>query len=163
MQWLVENEANVNARNNLDQSALSGAIAHGDLNVVHYLLAQGTVITHGDLLYSAAERPNRHEGADLTELLIQRGASVNAYRCYDPIALRWRGMSALLTPLHIACQHGNTPVTRILLQHGADPHRKILEAGKPAHPTPLESATRSNNTELVKLMAVYDSSAPRAK
>ena len=155
MQWLIEIRADVNARSKIDESALSIAIARGSMDVLRLLLAQGTHVTQGDLLHCAAQRENQSEGAELVKELIKRGADVNAYRYNNAVAFRWRGMSTLPTPLHVACCERNIPVAKALLQHGADLCRKLLNAGKLAEPTPLDEALETKDQGLIDLMRTY--------
>ena len=119
------------------------------MEVVRFLLAQGADIAHGDLLHCAAQRRPQSEGATLVEYLVRHGTDVNAYRFDNAIAWRWRALFQLPTPLHVACEERNIPVARALLQHGADPHRKILSAGQLMQPTPLDKALESNNQGLI--------------
>nr|POE64852.1 putative ankyrin repeat protein [Quercus suber] len=144
--------ADIDARSMLDETTLSMAIAHGSMDVVRLLLSQGADISHGDLLHCAAARTNRSEGVELVEELVRRGANVKAYRHDNPIAYRWRGMSTLLTALHISCREENLPVAMALLRYGADPHQQLLNAGKRADPTPLDMALQSKNPDLVRLL-----------
>ena len=144
--------ANVSARSDIDESALSIAIARGSIEVARFLLARRADIAHGDLLHCAAQRKNQAEGADLVEYLVRKGADVNAYRLDNPTAYRIWGLLRLPTPLHVACEENNIPVARALLQHGADPHRKILEAGQPTDPTPLDKAIQRNDQALVAVL-----------
>jgi len=142
----------VNARSRHDESALSVAIVRGSMDVVRLLLSYRTDITHGDLLHCAAQRKNQAEGAELVEHLAQKGAVVNAYRFDNPTAFRWRATFKLPTPLHVACDEGNLPVAQALVRHGADPHRKMLEAGRLTQPTPLDKALESNNGALIDFL-----------
>lgn len=152
MQWLFANGAEVNARSRNDETVLSIAIYEGDMDVVRFLFAQGTDITRGDLLHCAAQRENQSEGAELVEYLAREGADVNAYRFNNNVALRWRGLKRLPTPLHTACERRNIPVARALLRQGAGPHRVMLEAGEPTQPTPLEEALETADQELIDLL-----------
>lgn len=153
--WLIEAGADVNARNRLNESALSIAIAHGSMDVVRLLLAQGTDVTDGDVVHCAAQRQPHLEGAELVEELVKRGADVNAYRYLNPVASGWRIMSTLLTPLHVACKERNIPVAETLLKHGADPDRKLLSAGTPAEPTPFDTALETKDQGLINLLQAY--------
>lgn len=137
MHWLIAAGAEINARNELDESVLSIAVARGSLDVVHLLIAHGADIRHGDVLHCAAQRQNQSEGAELVHQLAAKGAEVNGYRYNNSVALKLRGMSTLPTPLHVACHENNLPVAKALLKHGADPYRKLLRAGKLVEPPPL--------------------------
>jgi len=148
MQWLTDNGADVDARSSLDEPAIANAIAHGSMGVVLLLLAHSPDLEHGNLLHCAAERSNQVEGAELVTLLALGGADVNAYRYNNPVARRLRGMSRLLTALHIACFRQNIPVVRTLLEHGAEPDRLALEAGRLVRPTAQDIALGSGNQEL---------------
>ncbi|HEX3640506.1 MAG TPA: ankyrin repeat domain-containing protein, partial [Ktedonobacteraceae bacterium] len=116
---------------------------------------KGADVTHGDLLHCAAERKNQSEGAGFAKDLANRGADVNAYRHDKSVARILRGMSQLLTPLHVACYKQNVPVARVLLQHGANPDQMSLKAGQLAPPTALEIAQTKNNEELISLLSTF--------
>ncbi|OCK74116.1 ankyrin [Lepidopterella palustris CBS 459.81] len=152
MRQLIEQGADVNATSNLDEPVLAIAIAYGSMKVVSLLLEQGADIMHGNLLHCAAEREDQHEGAQIVEQLVQQGADVNAYRHNNPVARRLRGLSKLLTPLHVACGTQNIPVVRALLRHGADPNRMAFKAGQLVPPTALEKARQCENEELCNLL-----------
>lgn len=151
--WLIENGADVNAKSTLDEPPLALAIRNGSIGVSKLLLIHGTDISHGNLLHCAAERKNQSEGAELATILAQKGANVNAYRYDNDIARPLRGMFKLFTPLHVACLRTNIHVARILLQYGADPHRKALEAGHESPPTVLDVARSMENQELLDLFS----------
>lgn len=152
MRQLIEEGADVNATSNLDEPVLAITIAYGSMKVVTFLLEQGADITHGNLLHCAAERADQSEGAQIVEPLILQGADVNAYRHNNPVARRLRGLSKLLTPLHVACGMQNIPVARALLRHGADPSRMALKIGQLVPPTALEKARQCENQELYNLL-----------
>lgn len=152
MRQLIEQGADVNATSNLDEPVLAIAIANGSMKVVSLLLEQGADITHGNLLHCAAERKDQSEGAQIVEQLVQRGADVNAYRYDNPVARRLRGLSKLLTPLHVACGTQNIPVVRALLRHGADLNRMALQIGQMVPPTALEKARQCENQKLYDLL-----------
>lgn len=155
MQWLIEAGADINARNHLDEPVLSIAIARGSLDVVYLLLTCNADTRHGDLLHCAAQREDQNEGAELVHILVGRGADTNAHRYNNAVALRWRGMFTLQTPLHIACHKRNLPVAKALLDHGADPRCKMLKAGELVEPSPLNKAIEINDHGLVNLMQEY--------
>ncbi|KAK3700531.1 hypothetical protein LTR37_015932 [Vermiconidia calcicola] len=155
MQWLIEKGADINAKSNLDETVLAMAISKGSMKVVQLLLEQGADLTHGNLLHCAAERKNHSEGAELVQHLMRNGAHVNAYRYDNPIARRFRGMSQLLLPLHVACYEQNTYVAKVLLQNGADPLGLVLEQGQMVPPTALEIAFVNCGQEMVDLLSNY--------
>lgn len=152
MRQLIEQGADVNAISNLDEPVLSIAIANGSMEVVHLLLEHGADTSHGNLLHCAAEREDQSEGAQIVEQLVQKGADINAYRHNNAVARQVRGLSKLLTPLHVACSTCNIPVVRSLLHHGADLNRMALECGHFVPPTPLDKALQCGNQELWDLL-----------
>lgn len=141
----------MNAHQELGLPALSDAIALGDIAVVHLLLAKGADVTFGNLLHSAVERNNQHEGAELVKILVRKGVDVNALRHANSAAWRQKAMSFLPTPLYLACDNENIPAARALLQHGADPNRKILCWGR-SGPSALERVKSISNPELSALV-----------
>ena len=153
MQWLTENGADANLRTRTDETALSSAIAYGNIDVVHFLLNHGTDLSRGDLVHCAAQRISEVEGAFLIDILAQNGADMNAHRYNNDSALRWRALSKSGTPLHIACKRQSVLVARTLLKYGADPHQKMLEAQELVSPTPYEMAMDSNDEDLMSLFA----------
>ncbi|KAK6434952.1 hypothetical protein LTR95_008862 [Oleoguttula sp. CCFEE 5521] len=152
IQWLVANGADVNARNMLDEIALSKAVVVGSMDLVHFLLSKRTNVQHGDLLHNAARRRNRAEGAALVKELVQRGADPNAYRYHNPVAFRLRAPFDLPTPLHVACRETNVPVANALIHNGASPRCRMLEAWKETGPTPLQLAKELGSKDLIDLL-----------
>ncbi|KAF2768102.1 ankyrin [Teratosphaeria nubilosa] len=91
-QWLIDNGADVDLRSQLDESALSAAIAFGSMDVVQVLLSHGTDCSHGNLIHYAAQRADENEGASLIAFLVRKGADVNAHRHDNPTGIRWRAL-----------------------------------------------------------------------
>ncbi len=89
-------------------------------------------------LTAAAENGRK----SVVELLIQRGAKVNAFSV--------NGKSAL----HEACAAGRLAVVSLLLDKGADINLAARPEKDPEHilPTPLRAAIHSGNSELVSLL-----------
>ena len=55
--------------------------------------------------------------------------------------------SAHMTPLHLACVSGNTAISRMLLDRGADTRAKSTE-----HMTPLHTAVYNGNSEVAAMI-----------
>jgi hypothetical protein len=85
-------------------------------------------------LHYAAQR--NHVG--VVELLIERGADVNANACGA-------------TPLHRAAHHGSYACCKLLLDHGADP-RRIDTSFSTALPTALAKALAQGHLDVVALL-----------
>lgn len=151
MSWLIDHGADLDARDELDLPVLTNAIALGDIQVVHLLLAKGANVMHGNLLHSAVERKHQLEGAELVEFLAHKGLDVNARRHTNSAAWQQKAMSFLPTPLYLACEEVNLPVVQALLRHGADPTRKVLCWGRDG-PSALDRALSINNPELSALL-----------
>lgn len=141
----------MDARQQLGQPALTYAIAHGDIAIVHLLLAESADVTWGNLLHSAVEREDQIEGAEIIEILARKGADVNAIRHDNPIALPFKISSLLPTPLYLACEKENIPAARALLKHGADPKKKVLRQGSPGSNC-LERVKTICNPQLLELV-----------
>lgn len=157
-QWLVDNGANVNLRSRNGETALSAAIASGSFDVVTFLLNCGTDCSHGDLVHCAAQRENEQEGASLIEYFALKGLGMNTHRYDNPVAFRWRALFKHGTPLHVACEARRVLVARTLLECGANPHRKMLQAQKLVPPTPYEVAMESMDEELRRLFTAFGES-----
>lgn len=151
MEWLVDNGADVNLGSRNDETALSFAIAYGNMDVIQHLLNRGTDLSRGDLVHCAAQRTNEVEAASLIEVLARKGVDVNTYRYNNNTAFRWRVFFRSSTALHIACKRRSVLIARTLLECGADPDRKMLEAQKPVPPTPYELAMESESEDLMVL------------
>lgn len=160
MDWLVERGADIDARYELDLPVLANAIAYGDIRVVHSLLAKGADVMHGNLLHSAVERENQHEGAELVESLARKGVDVDARRHTNPTAWRHKAMSFLPTPLYLACDKENVPAMRALLHCGADPARRVLFRGMEGQST-IEKAQSIDNPELADLLCGFPAELSR--
>ena len=65
------------------------------------------------------------------------------------------------TPLYDACRAGRTDVVKLLLAHGAAPHKDSLSEGYAFQYTPLHIAGMNGHAEIVKLI-IDASQSPRA-
>ncbi|KAK1059968.1 hypothetical protein LTR33_013019 [Friedmanniomyces endolithicus] len=151
-QWLYDQGANVNARSMLNETALSYAIAHGNMEVVRFLLEHGAEIAGANLLHCTVNRGKQAEGAAVVEELVQKGADVDVHRFDNDIAFRWRALRPARAPLHEACELQNVPVVEALLRNGADPHIKRLEKNVLVGKTALEEACNGDNKRLIRIL-----------
>ena len=123
---------------------LHAAVIAGNRETVEFLLAHRVPVDaqnhngHTALALSA-ECPSKKVRVPIAELLLARGASVNA-------AAGHHGG----TVLHRAVIHGDEALARLLLTHGADPDRQD-RSGK----TPLHHAV-AKNRQLVALLLAYE-------
>lgn len=109
-EWLLDQGAEVNAisKNATGYTALSGAVARGDAEIVRLLLSRGANARHR---YGTGYSP-LHEAAaggkiEILRLLLQHGA--------DPNAATEDGQ----TPLAMAEAKGQTEAAAVLREHGA--------------------------------------------
>ncbi|HLK15334.1 MAG TPA: ankyrin repeat domain-containing protein [Fimbriimonadaceae bacterium] len=124
------------------RSLLHLAAGTGSLRVVRQLLAQGVdpdILDGGSHtpLYRAAGAYKGESGAAIVDELVRAGASVD--HC---------GGVMRSTALHEAARHGNLPVARALLSHGANP-----EARDKKGLTPLGRAVNCRRPHVAALLA----------
>ncbi|XP_071636453.1 uncharacterized protein [Temnothorax longispinosus] len=168
--FLLQNNAHVNARNDADWTPLHAAALYGHLEVVNALILKGAdinarVIDGCTSLHYAAE--NGHE--KIANILLKHGANVNAVdKSYNNTPLHYAALdghegivTALLenkananiatftgrTPLHFAAQNGHLEIVVALLKHGVD-----ICAKDQNNATPLHYAAESGHNEVAKLL-----------
>jgi len=133
---LVEEGADVNARDNIGYTPLHYAASYGHLDVARLLLEEGADVNARD---NAGWTPLHWAAAyghvDVARLLVERGADVNAR---DNIGY---------TPLHYAASYGHLDVARLLIESGAD-----INARDDRGRTPLDLAKELGREEVVKLL-----------
>lgn len=96
------------------------------------------------VLYMAAQKGH----ADVCQLLIERGADINAATREPP---GW-------TALHVTSYHGETAVVEVLLKNGADRTLTIQEGF-----TALDLATAAGHRDIARLLADEDSQGQRTR
>ena len=107
---LLENQANIEAKDGRGQTPLHRASEHGHIEVVKLLLERGADPAVADStgwtpLYEASESGH----IEVVKLLLERGP--------DPAVADSEGR----TPLHRASEDGHEEVVKLLLERGADP------------------------------------------
>jgi hypothetical protein len=70
----------------------------------------------------------------------------------------WRGRHCI-TPLHVACERGDLPMSELLLAHGARADWSGV-SGRVGSVTPLALAIESGNVELARVLLVEKQAAP---
>ena len=116
-QLLLEHGADVNTRRNDDCTPLHLAAYYGNLEIVRLLLNHGAdqqVNAEGDMedkplhKVSGGRYSSREDGVRIAQLLLERGAVVNARR------------NDHQTPLHSASHLGKFEMVQLLIDHGAE-------------------------------------------
>ena len=120
--FLLQNRAEVNARNDRDWTPLHAAAFNGHLEVVKLLLTKGAnvnarVINGCTPLQYAVE--NGHEMIAI--ILLKHGANVNAMNKFN------------CTPLHHAAKNGFEEIVKYLLKNKANASIATLEGTTPLH------------------------------
>ncbi|CEM07957.1 unnamed protein product [Vitrella brassicaformis CCMP3155] len=112
---LLHAGANLEARDGLGRTPFHLGCCSENRNVVSILLHSKPSLIHATdkhertgLYYAVLSR--HWSGQDITKLLLAKGADVNARDLYGR------------TPLHYACEDGQSNVVPLLLRNGADPH-----------------------------------------
>lgn len=109
-QWLLANGADVNAvaKNATGYTALTGAVARGDTEIVHLLLSHGANAAHRyGAGYSALHEAVAGGKLEIAKLLLEHGADANV-RTEDG-----------QTPLSMAESKGQADAAALLRQRGA--------------------------------------------
>jgi ankyrin repeat protein len=133
LDFAVESKQTVIAAYLLDHGARVNAIQQQGLN-------QGVTALHRAAFFDSVE---------MVELLIARGANVNAKH-----GARANGLSGA-TPLLYAANNGSLGAISALLKHGADAAAATVDGR-----APLESATKLNHPEAAQLIRSYLDKSP---
>jgi len=150
---LIENGADVNARDKGGISVLEQAASSNHIELVRLLLAKGATVNTADEggftpLMAAAGNGDRN--ADLVKLLLAHGAAVNL-KSAESVEIVKNGPIALghLTALQIAAGQANYEAVEALVKAGADVNAKDV---RNITPLVFAVATDHANPNIVKLL-----------
>lgn len=150
MDWLLARGADPNAFSTAADTPLSVAVADGSLATIRKLLDAGGNATEGNLLHRAAERTD--VSADIIDLLVSRGAQVEAIEFQNPLACRLRHPLTRGTALHVACRVGNVEAVSALLRHGASPTSTRRRYHEEERTTSIDVARKEGNDVILALL-----------
>jgi ankyrin repeat protein len=128
VQWLLEHGANVNARQNNDQTSTGEAV-----QMLRW--PDGLVYATNDLGGSPLHLASACDHFKTMHLLIQHGADVSARDNLN------------LTPLHLASRWGGTESVQLLIQHRGDVNAQDEDGS-----TPLHQASSTGVAESIQLL-----------
>jgi len=136
IEWLIENDADIDPINNYFCTPLNFAVALGNKKISQFLIEEGASV-NTDIskcimpLYHTCE----FEQNDITKLLVEKGADVNR-----------TGVNKK-APLHISAKNGNIEILKYLLKKTKDVN--ILDDSLN---TPLHYAVKNNRVDVVKIL-----------
>lgn len=137
---LVEHGAVVNTPVNVDNITLHLSVAKGHLALTEHALKHGVGVDLRDMLGRTAlhltSTYGHSTGVEITKLLLQYGANVNAQTKKG------------VMPLHSACEAGDWCIVNVLLEHDA-----IVNCSSDM--SPLHLASYKGHSEVVKLLLKF--------
>lgn len=143
---LIAQIAEVDARNERNDTPLIIAARHGQGEVVKLLLSRGAEVDAMNLQGATGLSRAAEAGHDqVVKLLLAAGADVE------------RKNQDGLTPLALACSQGNLKIAELLLDEGASVKARTNDGE-----TPLSLAAASGHSEMVKLLMEWDADVKTA-
>nr|POF16695.1 putative ankyrin repeat protein [Quercus suber] len=150
--WLIEKGADPNAESNTAETPLSLAVLKGLLTAIYMLLAIGGNVNKGNLLHRAVDRHPSDETGKIIDLLVSKGARVDAIEFEDPGARVLRHVFSRGTALHNACFFENYVAASALLKNGASVFSNRVRNNVPEQYTPLDTARATGNRAMIALL-----------
>ncbi|KAJ5191278.1 uncharacterized protein N7498_010263, partial [Penicillium cinerascens] len=143
--WLLDHKADPNRQCVIDLTPLSLAVESAPISVIRLILSRGGDVRKGQLLHHAIERQS--DAIDVLNLLIEKGAPINAtvYEDYPSWALF--PFMGLGTPLHRALERRRGDVARYLISKGANQNTKDAQGR-----VPLECAQMTNQLDVIEAL-----------
>jgi serine/threonine-protein phosphatase 6 regulatory ankyrin repeat subunit B len=138
---LLKAGADVNIRDIAGNPALVSAIANAQYPGAFRLVEHGAAVNVKGPEWAAIHLAARHGRTDLCQVLLEAGASVDQMG------------DSLHTALMLACEEKHVETVQLLLEHGADLHRKNAEGLTPDQLS-RDLMSRSTDTTLVLRQAV---------
>ncbi|XP_077299625.1 uncharacterized protein LOC143920574 [Arctopsyche grandis] len=169
VRYLVKTGADVNCKNDSDNTPLHNATEHGDINVIQYLVDNGADVNcKNDDDDTPLHNATKHGDINVITFLLQNGAVVNCKNSNGDIPL----YNAIIkgdinviqylvengsdvncqnklddTPLHNAIKHGDINVIKYFVKNGAEVNcQNVFDE------TPFYFAARNGNEEIVKFL-----------
>lgn len=122
------------------ETALHRASAHGQIEVVKYLIKQGANPNIADHIGNTPILAASYQGyAEIVKILIDAGADVNAAE-----------ERLKFTPLHEAVMKGHASIVDLLLSHGANPNAKTIDGR-----TVIDWARAEGRPDVQNVLAKY--------
>ena len=150
---LVENEANINARNIYGLTPLHYSARRGQLEVTKFLIEKGADINAKDKnSFTPLHWSAKKKCLEVTKFLIEKGADINAKDKYESTPLHWSAKKKCLevtkcliekgadinakdeyglTPLHWSAKKKYLEVTKCLIEKGADINARSKDGLRP--------------------------------
>ena len=133
---LLEQGADINARNASNETPLEKAAAEGNVDVVRLLIELGAEVDSRDMWERTPLHWSSRDGhLDVSRVLLDHGANANA-RDED----YW-------TPMHISGGNGHLEMVKLFLERGADVRAVNVEGQ-----TPYQVSLRTGNREIADLL-----------